>query len=302
MEIGVPSRDVQGILDLILIEALMQASRGALEVRIGIIDGPVEASVPALQTASIRVLGDPIAAACKATASLACAHGTFVAGILAAGREQEVPGLCPGCTFIIRPIFCEQVPGGDSCPVVSAVDLARAVVELVEAGARILNLSLGLSNTSIRAQPELHEAIDFARRRGVLVVVAAGNHGGIGHVPLFVHPWVLPVVACDARGRFQRSSNTGPAVGRTGLMAPGVDIPGISSTGDGIARMSGTSVAAPFVTGAAALLWSLYPALSVETLRTALLLPGRARRKIIPPLLDAEASSQAIESRSSAVQ
>lgn len=285
-------------MDLIRIDPLMQASTGAPEVRIGIVDGPVEASVQALQNASIRVVGDTVEPACKATASLACAHGTFVAGLLAAGREQGVPGLCPGCTFLIRPIFCEQVPDGDPCPVVSAVDLARAVVELVEAGARILNLSLGLSNTSIRAQPELHEAIDFARRRGVLVVVAAGNHGGIGHVPLFVHPWVLPVVACDAGGRFQPSSNTGPSIGRTGLMAPGVDIPGISSTGEGIARMSGTSVAAPFVTGAAALLWSLYPALRVETLRKALLLPGRARDKIIPPLLDAEASRQAIESHS----
>jgi subtilisin family serine protease len=292
---------MRGALELIRIEALMQASTGAPEVIIGLIDGPVQASLPALRGANIRTLeGDIGPATCKATASLACAHGTFVAGILAAGREQGVPGLCPGCSFLVRPIFCEQVAGGDPCPEVSALDLACAVVEVVEAGARVLNLSLGLSNTSIRAQPELHEAMDFARRRGALVVVAAGNHGGIGHVPLFVHPWVLPVVACDAGGRFQPGSNTGPSIGRAGLMAPGVDVPGISPAGEGVARMSGTSVAAPFVTGAAALLWSLYPALRVEALRKALLLPGRPRRTIVPPLLDAEASRRLIESGPSA--
>jgi subtilisin family serine protease len=285
-------------LELISIDGLMRDSVGASDLVVGLIDGPVEASVPALQGARIRSLGGAgSAVACRSTSSEACAHGTFVAGLLAADRALETPGLCPGCSFLVRPIFCEAVAGTESCPQVTALDLARALVEVVEAGARVINLSLGLSNTAIRAQPELNEAIDFAMRRGVLLIAAAGNHGGIGHVPLFVHPWVIPVVACDTEGRFQPGSNTGPSIGRAGLMAPGLDIPGISSAG-GVLRMSGTSMAAPFVTGTAALLWSLYPDIRAETLRQALLLPGRPRRSIVPPLLDAQASRRVIANSS----
>ena len=54
--------------------------------------------------------------------------------------------------------------------------------------------------------------------------------------------------------------------------------------------MSGTSVAAPFVTGAIALLWSLFPKTNAEQLRKAILLQGAPRRSIIPPLMNAEAS------------
>ena len=54
--------------------------------------------------------------------------------------------------------------------------------------------------------------------------------------------------------------------------------------------MSGTSAAAPFVTGAIALLWSLYPQASAAEIRQAILRPDIPRRSITPPLLNAEAS------------
>jgi subtilisin family serine protease len=112
-------------------------------------------------------------------------------------------------------------------------------------------------------------------------------------LPLFNHPWVLPVGACDRSGRPSPDSNLGSGVGRRGLLAPGA---AVSSTvaGGGLGRLSGTSVAAPWVTGAAALLWSLFPAAPAVELRRALMLPHRSRRSIVPPVLNAEESRRAL--------
>ncbi|MFF2937821.1 S8 family serine peptidase [Streptomyces mirabilis] len=67
-----------------------------------------------------------------------------------------------------------------------------------------------------------------------------------------------------------------------------------TAPGGGYQPFSRTSAAAPFVTGTAALLWSTAPDLSAARIRAALCLPGRARRSIVPPLLNASASLRAL--------
>ncbi len=175
-------------------------------------------------------------------------------------------------------------------PSASPEELATAITETIGAGAKVINLSAALTNPSSRGEHQLEQALDYAAQRGVLVVAAAGNQGTVGSSAITRHPWVIPVVACDLQGRPTAESNLGSSIGRWGLAAPGENI--VSLGADGKPQTSaGTSAAAPFVTGAIALLWSEFPKTSAAQIKLAITQAGgRSRRTIAPPLLDAWAA------------
>lgn len=273
-------------IGLVRLSQLMQHTNGSRAIVIGLIDGPVQTSHPDLESTSIQGLS--MSASCAREASVACLHGTFVAGILAARRGSAAPALCPGCRLLVRPIFAE----GDSAgfPSCEPEELATAMVECIREGARLLNLSVGLMNASPSGVRALEAALDLAARHSVLVLAAAGNQGMVGVSALARHPAVVPVAASTATGGIASLSNLGHSVGRRGLAAPGDSIESLAPAG-GSRRFSGTSAATPFVTGTAALLWSLYPKLSAARIRHSLLhAAGAVRRSITPPLLDAQAA------------
>jgi subtilisin family serine protease len=140
----------------------------------------------------------------------------------------------------------------------------------------------------------LEEALNHAARRDVIVVAAAGNQSTIGSSVITRHRWVIPVVACDQTGRPRNESTLGSSIGRRGLRAPGDSITSLASEG-GSMMLSGTSVAAPFVTGTIALLWSLFPQATASQIRFATTQTSQPRRpSIVPPLLDAVAAWQAL--------
>jgi len=111
------------------------------------------------------------------------------------------PAICPDCTLLVRPIFAETPSGSEQIPSAKPQELATAIIECVEAGARVINLSLALAQLSTKGERELEEALDHAARRGVIVVAAARNQGLLGSTAITRHPWVIPIVACDLRGR-----------------------------------------------------------------------------------------------------
>jgi subtilisin family serine protease len=128
----------------------------------------------------------------------------------------------------------------------------------------------------------------------VIVVAAAGNQGAIGGSAITCHSWVIPVVACRLDGKPLSHSNLGNSIGRQGLGAPGENVISLAAKGKS-AALSGTSVAAPFVTGAIALLWSEFPAATAGTVKTAIFSNAVPRRaSIVPPLLDAWAAYQTL--------
>src|SRR5262249_34244180 len=102
------------------------------------------------------------------------------------------------------------------------------------------------------------------------------------------------------RGKPMNHSNLGGSIGRQGLGAPGDRITSLGTNGKPV-TLGGTSAAAPFVTGAVALLWSEFPAATATALRVAVMQADAPRRRTgFPPLLDSWAAYQALRTHSHA--
>jgi subtilisin family serine protease len=155
-------------LDLVRLTTLVDRTSGHPEVKIGLIDGPVRIQHPELLRDRLHEIPGNYGAACTEPNSTACLHGTFVAGILAEKRNSYAPAVCPDCTLIIRPIFSETTSGLDHMPTATPRELASAIINCVDAGARAINLSLALAQPSNRrgAGPESCPQTWGAHRRG----------------------------------------------------------------------------------------------------------------------------------------
>lgn len=289
------SRVDMGVLEMVGLTPLIQRTSGRPEVIVGLIDGPVALDHPDLAGQRIREIPRTLPSACINRNSIACAHGTFVAGMLAAKRSSVVPGICPDCSFLLRPIFSDGASRGGVVPTATSEELAAGIVDCVQAGARVLNLSVNLTGSSNGGQKDLAEALSFAATRGVIPVVAAPNQGVGGSSTLTCHDWVLPVMACDHAGQPLDGSNLPLSVGRRGLRAPGKEITSLGANGKPL-TITGTSAAAAFVTGAIALLWSELPAVKAGEMRFALTNRLRRRPALVPPLLNAWSIYQSLTS------
>ncbi|WFE63503.1 type VII secretion-associated serine protease mycosin [Micromonospora sp. WMMD714] len=186
-------------------------------------------------------------------------HGTGVASIIAAGEDAGVAfrGLAPGVRILpVRVSEQQVVEGRESGRTVSASGFAEAVRWAVDHDADVLNLSVVL----YADDPDVRAAIDYAVRRDVIVVAAAGNlHDSGDPLPYpAAYDGVLGVGAVTPTGTRATFSQTGPYVD---LVAPGSDVL-MAAPGQGHQRAEGTSYAVPFVAGTAALLREYRPDLS----------------------------------------
>ena len=271
-------------------QPLVRPARVEAGLVIGMIDGPVDGTHPALVGARVRQL-ERGSSSCIDPTSPACRHGTFVA--------SQLVGLGPAAELVVSPIFCEADDLAQ-CPVVQPRHLAASLGRLMDAGARIINMSVGLQGGPSGPTSALHRAFQRARRRGVLLVAAAGNGGRHDVNPLFRDSWVIPVAARDRHGAILPSSNRGGRVARQGLLAVGEATDELGSSGAEL-RMSGTSVAAPQVSAAAAWLWTRFPEASAEEIRRALLRPEVARGSPVPPSLDLADSERWLSRRAPSI-
>jgi subtilisin family serine protease len=265
---------------------LLERSHGAATVRIAVVDGPVSRAAEQQFTRDVRRLGSP---AVHAAIGAARDHGTFVTSLLAATRSAPVPGICPGCTIMLRPVFDDR-HGGRQVRAATAHGLAEAIGDALDARAHVINLSLAVTHSHPAGERELLDVLDLAAHKGTLVVAAAGNQGTIGGSVLLRHPWVIPVAGCE-RGHPTAESNLGRSIGR-GVMAPAAMIMSLGAAGTPVVG-GGTSIAAAFVTGTIGLLWSEHVTASAAQIRASLSNPHmRSSRRIIPPLLNAWRSHQ----------
>jgi subtilisin family serine protease len=195
-------------------------------------------------------------------------HGTAVASVIAA-RGDNGFGLS-GMAWNARLIPVKVVhDDGWATTATMVAGLRYALDE----GARIVNMSL---NGSAPSQA-LDEAIQQAQARGVLVVTSAGNDGrDRDRVPSYPaserSPSVITVASSDRAGALAPGSAFGR--GSVDIAAPGDEIL-TSDLGGSFTRRSGTSFAAAYVTGAAALLAAAHPDASASRLRAALIASSR---------------------------
>ncbi|MFD5436474.1 S8 family serine peptidase [Kitasatospora sp. NPDC127067] len=282
-------------LDLVRLTPLMARGAGRPEVTVALIDGFVAVDHPSLTGQRIVVLrgagrSEGGGECGRAGGGPSCWHGTFVAGVLSAGRSSVAPGICPGCTLLVRPVFAAELPGCRAARGARVEELAAAILESVEGGARVLNLSVAPERPSSVGHRELEGALDHAANRGVIVVVAAGNQGVLGTSAITRHPWTIPVIAYDRRGRPMNLSNLGGSIGARGVGGPGEGIVSLG-VGDSPLTITGTSAATPFVAGTVALLMSEFPSAPATDVRLAVTRAGSSlRRTVVPPLLDAWAA------------
>lgn len=203
-------------------------------------------------------------------------HGTHVAGIVAASTNDAtgIAGVCggnaaaseSGCRLMILRACSGQGAGGClSSDIVQAIYYALDPDgdPTTQDGADIINLSLGSSGVSQAEQA----AVAAARQQGVLVVAAAGNQGSIQPFYPAGYEEVIAVAASDASDRKALFSNYGSWVD---ISAPG---DGIYSAlpGSGYGYRSGTSMAAPQVSGLLGLMRARYPEQSATDLVNLLL-------------------------------
>ena len=116
-------------LQAVNLRSLMRLSEGIPEVSVGVVDGPVDLSHADFSESDIRELAGAIPASCSKTQTIACAHGTYVAGMLSARRGSSAPAICPGCTVLVRPVFSEDSPRADQIPTATLGELATAIFD-----------------------------------------------------------------------------------------------------------------------------------------------------------------------------
>lgn len=189
-------------------------------------------------------------------------HGTHVAGIIVADPNAgSISGVAPE-SKIIPSAFLAANGGGTLGDAILAMQYAAS------RGARIINASWGGNGCA----DVLAGALSELSRQGVLMIVAAGNSGlDVDVYDFFPASFDLTnqvtVAASDFMNLMPAWSNNGYK--KVHLTAPGVEI---LSTGrnNSYLTMDGTSMAAPFVTGAAAVLWSARPNATANQIKQAL--------------------------------
>ena len=188
----------------------------------------------------------------------ASGHGSHVAGIIAAATNNGIGGSGVAPNAKILPIkVLDQAGSGD------ARDVAAGVRYAADNGAKVINLSLGGAAES----SSLSQAIAYANDKGALVVAAAGN-GGASDKPKWPASLdlTLAVTAVDQSNNATSFDQRGDYID---IAAPGANV--VSTAKGDYVTLSGTSMAAGFVAGAAALLFAAEPRVTNAQVRDILL-------------------------------
>jgi thermitase len=185
-------------------------------------------------------------------------HGTHVSGIIgAAGNNNEgIAGVAWNCKILAVKVLSDN-GNGTTDAVVEGIRYAA------DHGARVINMSLGTGAKDTSIDPVLHYAMEYAYKKGVVIVAAAGNEHGQVTCPAN-DPYAIAVSSTSAFWKFEWLSMFSNKGEKVEVAAPGGGIWSLFPTsgakmGRNYGKLSGTSMAAPFVSGEAALIIAQHP-------------------------------------------
>ncbi len=268
-------------------------STGAKKIKVAVIDDGFDLKHPELSAnvenpRNIPSPGNPVA-------SGVTGHGTHVAGIAIGGMDngQGLAGIAPNCQFI-------PIQVGDARGRMSTTAIIDAVLYALQQDVDVINMSLGKMmhpQVALLSEAEQERMVQYlfkdeeafwnrlfgmANKKGVTVVLAGGNQNIIiGLDPMQRTPYTINVSATDPNDRKASFSNYGR---RSTISAPGVQIYS-ALPNRSFGPLDGTSMAAPIVTGAVALIKSVNPALTNQEIIDILQSTGIPLRQPIGNLL-----------------
>lgn len=219
------------------------------KVMIAVIDSAVDTTHPDLKGAVVRSFD-----AAGGRQSAPDFHGTAVAGIIRS--RGVVEGIAPQAEIMAVRAFWTK--NSRALPETNTDVLLTAIDWAVRNGARVLNMSfVGPRDAALEA------LLEAARKQRIVMVAAAGNAGPEA-APAYpaAYPGIIAVTAVDEKDRRYRHSNRGSYIA---VAAPGVDVLAPVERG-GHSYLSGTSFAAAYVSGIAALLLERDPNLGAQSL------------------------------------
>nr|ANA85208.1 TrfG [Prochloron sp. L6] len=198
-------------------------------------------------------------------------HACHVTSIIVGQEHSPVFGIAPNCRAINMPQ--DAAIRGNYDDVMSPLNLARAFELALELGANIIHCAFCRPTRTGEGEELLVQAIKKCQDNNVLIVSPTGNNSNECWCLPAVLPGTLGVGAAKVDGTPCHFNNWGGT--KEGILAPGEDVLGAQPYTDKPVRLTGTSMAAPVMTGISALLMSLQvqqgKPVDAEAVRTALL-------------------------------
>lgn len=251
-------------LDALHTDRAWQTTRGK-GVTVAVVDTGVDGSLPDL-TGQVLTGKDMIGFGAGRGDRAWARHGTAMAGIIAGrghgeGRADGVLGIAPEAKILpVRVILEASDPARAEARKTRGTALADGIRWAADHGADVINLSLGDDSESAHPEPGEDAAVQYALKKGAVVVASAGNGGEKGdHIS---YPAAYPgVIAAAAVDRYGTHASFSTRRWYATVSAPGDDI--VVPAPDRKYYVEwGTSAAAAFVSGAVALVRSAHPGLS----------------------------------------
>ncbi|MFD9006644.1 type VII secretion-associated serine protease mycosin [Streptomyces sp. NPDC059582] len=257
-------RAQQWALDAMHTQQVWQTTKGR-GITVAVLDTGVEADHPDL-AGNVLTGKDMVGFGAGPGDRSWARHGTAMAGIIAGhghgvGDGDGVMGIAPEAKILpVRVILEDGDPSRSKARSTRGNALAEGIRWAADHGADVINLSLGDDSASAHPEPSEDEAVQYALKKGAVVVASSGNGGEKGdHIS---YPAAYPgVIAATAVDRYGTRASFSTRRWYATVSAPGVDVV-IADPDHRYYEGWGTSAASAFVSGAVALVKAAHPGLS----------------------------------------